>query len=59
MVQVTAEGVAHPGVAKGTEGAVEEEGVVMKSQEVMTFRQFQDVHAPMDRVRVISKMLMI
>ena len=51
--------MAHPGVAKGTEGAVEEEGVVMKGQEVMTFRQFQDVHAPMDRVRVISKMLMI
>ena len=37
LVEVTAEGVAHPGVAKGTEGAVEEEGVVVKVQKVVTF----------------------
>lgn len=55
MVQVAAEGVAHPGVAKGTERAVEEEGVVMEGQEVMAFRQLQDVHTPRDRVRTTSE----
>lgn len=46
LVHVTAEGVANSGVSKGAQRAVEKESVVVKGQEVVEFRQLQNVHGP-------------
>lgn len=37
LVQVTAEGMAHPGVSMGAQRAVEEESVAVERQEVVGF----------------------
>lgn len=46
LVHVTAEGMANSGVSKGAQRAVQEESVVVKGQEVVKFRQLQDVNRP-------------
>lgn len=46
MVHVAAEGMANSSVSKGAQRAVEEESVVMKGQEVLEFRQLQNVNTP-------------
>lgn len=42
--------MANSSVAKGTEGAVKEQRVVVKGQEVIKFRELQDVNTPRHNV---------
>lgn len=46
LIHMTADGMANSGVAKGAQRVVEEEGVVVKGQEVIKFRQLQNVNTP-------------
>lgn len=43
---MAAQGVAYGYVSMGTEGRIETEGVVMELEQVVQFRQFENVCAP-------------
>lgn len=61
LVYVAAEGVAHSGVPQGAQGGVEEEGVVVKGQEFIEFRQLQNVNTPTDgkkKKNLVNKKIM-
>lgn len=51
LVDVAAQGVAYGYVSMGTEGGIETESVVMELEQVVQFREFENVDAPGTRTK--------